>query len=215
MNTSDFKKEPRAAGWAATETANKEETMSSTARIGGRSTWTKIACVVILSFAWAVPSTADIGDTDAEVGVDVGLIDSDFSGDTEFRFGLRGGYFFTERFELEAQAWRAETEIPSFDVSLTAYLLNAVFNFHPRERIVPYVLVGAGRAESSADRIGPGRDLDFDSFAYQVAAGSRFFFSSGGRMAVRIELSMLFEETLDATREHLGLTAGLSWRLGS
>lgn len=189
--------------------------MGFAARISGRSTWTKTACAVALTLVLASPATADIGDSDAEIGLDVGLVELDFSGDTEVRFGVRGGYFFTERFELEAQAWRAETEIPGFDVSLTAYLLNAVFNFHPRERMVPYVLVGAGRADAEADRVGPGRDRDFDSFAYQVAAGSRFFFSSGGRTAVRLELSMLFEETLDATREHLGLTVGLSWRLGS
>lgn len=189
--------------------------MGMTARISGRSIGAILACAVTLALVPAPRAAADIGDTDSEIGIDVGLVELDFSGDTEVRFGVRGGYFFSERFELEGQAWRAETEIPGFDVSLTAYLLNAVFNFHPRERVVPYVLVGAGRAEAEADRIGPGRDRDFDSFAYQVAAGSRFFFSSGGRSAVRIELSMLFEETLDATREHLALTAGLSWRLGS
>ena len=56
--------------------------------------------------------------------------------------------------------------------------------------------------------------LDDSGVAYQVAGGSRFFFGAKHRVAVRVELSVIDEDTFDQTSTHVSLTGGFTWRLG-
>ena len=170
------------------------------------------ACAMLLIVTSAV---AGIGEGNWEVGFDLGVtdFDSDVADDTGFYFDVRGGYFFGDTFQLEGQISDSSTEEGPFDISLTSLFVNAVFNFHPKEHIVPYVLLGVGSTTLDIEAFGG--SLDDDAVGYQVAVGSRFFVGSRKKMAVRVELIGLSEDSFDDRSRHLSLVAGLSWRLGA
>lgn len=178
----------------------------------------------LLTFAFlaaslAAPAYAQMEAGDWEVGFGIGgtQFDSDLVDDseTELRVEVRGGYFLTGLFELEAQLQRSDA---TFDSTLDTAMLNAVFNFNTAGRAVPYVLVGAGGAKLDDfdwDFL-PGEDADPDGgegLAYQAALGTRLFFRENGTVAARLEVSSLWEDTLDDTHRHTSYTAGLVWRI--
>ena len=151
-----------------------------------------------------------------EWGFSVGSANLDSSGedfDLDIRIDFRGGYLFSDRFELEAQLMRADAPL---DAQLSALMVNAVFNLQPDQTIVPYILVGGGYSRlEDVNLLGTAPDVNEDSAAFQVGFGSRFFVGAKRRMAFRLELSSLWLETdlFDGDR-HTSLTAGLSWAVG-
>lgn len=165
----------------------------------------------------AAPSYAQVQAGDWEVGFGLGgtELDSELSDDSGFRGEIRGGYFLTDLFELEAQVQRSDAW---FDSTIDTATLNAVFNFNTAGRAVPYFLVGAGAAKLDDfdwDFL-PGEDEDPDGgegLAWQAALGTRLFFRENGTVAARFEVSSLWEDTLDETHRHTSYTAGLVWRI--
>ncbi len=185
------------------------------------------------------PASAGVYAGNGEIGFDIGWVDLDGAnyGD-QGRSTFRGGYHFTDLFQLEGQLIGIGTAGPEGVEALGGIFANAVFNFHPSETIVPYVLVGLGAVEmesfpyyhchgrhGSSCHHGHGSDHGHDSHygyhddyqasgALQVGVGSRFFFGSG-RAAVRVEAAMMaFEDDFDRDRELLSLAVGFTWRLG-
>lgn len=180
----------------------------------------QIPSISILTFAAALlaaPGQAQAQAGSWEVGFGLGAteLDSDLSDDSGARGEVRGGYFFTDLFELEAQVQRSDAY---FDSTIDTATLNAVFNFNTAGRAVPYVLVGAGAAKLDDfdwDFL-PGEDDDADGgegLAYQAALGTRLFFRENGTVAARFEVSSFWEDTLDETHRHTSYTAGLVWRI--
>jgi opacity protein-like surface antigen len=182
----------------------------------------QISSISMLSFAFAAallaaPAQAQMQTGDWEAGFGLGgtTLDSDLSDDTGFRGEIRGGYFFTDAFELEAQLQRSDAY---FDSTIDTATLNAVFNFNTAGRAVPYVLIGAGGAKLDDfdwDFL-PGEDDDADGgegLAYQAALGTRLFFRENGTVAARFEVSSFWEDTLDTPHRHTSYTAGLTWRI--
>ncbi len=155
-----------------------------------------------------------------EIGFGFGQTDvgSDSTGiDTAQFLGIRGGYNLTKEYQIEGQFSSSSEsgDIAGTDVDTTMRVLmvNGVRNFHPRkEEIVPYVMAGIGRAEVEVDS--GGTTVDDNSVAYQVGGGTRIFFGKNKRTAVRMDLSLLRETTLDDSSMNRTLTAGLTWRLG-
>lgn len=157
------------------------------------------------------------GDWEVGFGFGATQFDSDLSDDSdnELRSEIRGGYFLTDIFELEAQVQRSDA---AFDSTLDTAMLNAVFNLRTGGRAVPYALVGAGgaRVDDFDWDFLPGEDVDADGgegLAYQAAIGTRLFFRDNGTVAARLEVSSLWEDTLDDTHRHTSYTAGLIWRI--
>ena len=72
----------------------------------------------------------------------------------------------------------------------------------------------AGPRRVGSIALDPGPDVDDSGVAYQIGGGSRFFFGDKKRVAVRVELSVIDEDTFDMTSTHVGLTGGFTWRLG-
>lgn len=184
----------------------------------------QIPSISILTFAAALLAApghaqAQAGTWEAGFGLGGTTLDSDLSDDSGFRGEIRGGYFFTDLFELEAQVQRSDAY---FDSTIDTATLNAVFNFsfnsNRAGRAVPYALVGAGAAKLDDfdwDFL-PGEDEDPDGgegLAYQAAVGTRLFFRENGTVAARLEVSSLWEDTLDETHRHTSYTAGLVWRI--
>jgi opacity protein-like surface antigen len=173
----------------------------------------------VLLAAPASAQSAQVQAGDWEVGFGLGgtTLDSELSDDSGFRGEIRGGYFFTDLFELEAQVQRSDAY---FDSTIDTATLNAVFNFNSNSagRAVPYVLIGAGAAKLDDfdwDFL-PGEDDDADGgegLAYQAALGTRLFFRENGTVAARLEVSSFWEDTLDETHRHTSYTAGLVWRI--
>jgi len=162
------------------------------------------------------PALAGIGKGNGEIGFDFGMaqVDDNVTDDSGGRFSFRGGYFFSDLFQLEGQSAAivvSEAEGTNVDISLSTFFVNAVFNFHPSEQLVPYALAGFGTANLEYSS---GISIDDDSGAWQVAVGSRFFFGKSKRPSVRVELSYLAEETFDESSNHVSAVVGFSWRLG-
>lgn len=182
--------------------------------------------LVLLSCLLAIlvtPAAAGIGQGNGEIGFGFGFMDfdSNFSAETGGRFSIRGGYHFTNLFQLEGQILSANVtdfERPGYsfqNTSMGAFLVNGVFNFGSAEVTVPYVLGGVGRVGVLDVKSDEGVGFDEDGPAFQVAGGVRLFFGKSKRAAVRLELSLLRENTFDESSTHTSLTVGFTWRLGS
>lgn len=175
-----------------------------------------LALVLALTATFGAPAHAQTAGKQWEVGFGVGSsgLSSNDDLDLDFRTEGRGGYFFSDLFELELQLSQADAIL---DASLDSYMLNGVFNFRTDQRVVPYVLVGAGYTEiDDFSFLGVGPDLSDSASAFQVGVGSRFFLGSAGRMAIRAELSNQWADSdLFDDDQFTSLTVGLSWALGS
>jgi opacity protein-like surface antigen len=170
-----------------------------------------------------LPTEAGIGRGNGEIGFEFGFtdFDSNTNSGTGGSFSIRGGYHFTRLFELEGQLVAANVtdfNKPGYliqNTTMGAFLINGVFNFHPGDNVVPYVLAGLGRVAVLDLTPVFGGGFDEDSPAFHVAAGSRFFFGKSKRAAVRVEVSLLREDNFDETSTHGSFTAGFTWRLGA
>ena len=132
--------------------------------------------------------------------------------ETGTTFALRGGHFLTPMIEIEGQYLNSSEEASGIDTTMQLLMVNGLFNFHPREDIVPYLLVGVGRASLDID-IG-GVSFDDDSMAYQFGGGSRFYFGESKRAAFRFDLTFVNEDTFSQSSTHTNVTGGFTWKLG-
>ena len=179
-----------------------------------------VPCLLVIL---TVPAEAGIGQGNGEIGFGFGFMDfdSNINAETGGRFAIRGGSHFTNLFQLEGQILSANaTDFvrPGYAVqntSMGAFLVNGVFNFHASEVVVPYALVGVGRVAVLDLTPFSSGDFDEDGPAFQAAGGVRLFFGQKKRAAVRIELSLLRDETFDESSTHTSLTVGFTWRIGS
>ena len=176
-----------------------------------------LALLIFLGSGLVNPTAAQMTDRRWEFGFALGSANLDSSSedfDLDLRVDLRGGYIFSDRFELEAQLMSASAVL---DASLNALMANAIFSFRPDERVVPYVLVGIGHSEiDDITLFGTEPDVSEGSAAFQIGVGSRFFVGAKRRMAVRLELSSLSIDTdLFESDRHTSLTAGLTWASGT
>jgi opacity protein-like surface antigen len=169
-----------------------------------------IACSVTLA---ASSTVAGVGKGNWEVGFGLGTteFDSGGSGDSGSHFDVRGGYFLTDVVQFEGQLSHSGTNVDNIDVSLRSALVNAVFNARPAKRAMLYGLVGTGYTTLEAN--GP-PTVDDGAQSYQLAFGSRFFIGRTERVAVRVELSAISENTFDERSTHSSFTTGFTWRIG-
>ena len=173
--------------------------------------------ILLLALLVATPAVAGIGEENGEIGFDFGFteFDSNVTDDSGVVVNFRGGYHFTELFQLEGQVGCSVAEEFGVDVSLCYLFANGVFNFHPaNENIVPYFLVGIGQVNLEFENVPLIGTVDDDDIAYQLAGGSRFFFGASKRVAFRAELSVLSEDTFNTSSTHVNFVGGFTWVLG-
>ena len=170
-------------------------------------------------FVFSAPALAGIGQGQGEVGVDYGSTsyDSDTGLDSSDSLSLRGGYFFTNLFQLEGQYISSDSNSEELGNAVTAstdiMMVNGVFNFLPGKEIKPYVLVGLGQANVDVDVQGLG-SVDDSGTAYQIGAGSRFFFGKTKRTAFRFDVSMINQDTFEDATTNTTVSGGFTFRLG-
>lgn len=158
----------------------------------------------------SLPAAAQQGDFEVGAGLGFMELDDKLGGDSGLSADLRIGYFVTDRFQLEIQNTRASSILSgSFD----ALTLNAIYHWDRKTRIVPYVLVGAGRADVDLDDFF-GERPDDDGTALRAAVGARFWLGSKERASLRVEFGALNEDSFGEDSTHLGLTSSFSWRFG-
>jgi opacity protein-like surface antigen len=169
--------------------------------------WTLIVAAVVVVF----PAHAGSG----EIGAGMGYtdFDSDVTSESGTDFGIRGGWHFTKLFELEGQYSDASASDDFADVSMNTLMVNAVFNFHPTDSIVPYCLGGIGQSKLEFDT--PFGGADDTGSAYQLAVGSRFLFGATKKAGLRVELSSMTEDSFDESSTHTNVNVGFTWQLGS
>ena len=179
-----------------------------------------LSLIAVLALMVSSPALASLGKGNSEVGVDLGMtqFDDNTFDNTGLTMGVRGGYHFTDLFELEGQiaSTSADDQVGGIDVDLNARSLfvNGVFNFHPTQNIIPYVLVGLGSTDVEVDISGLGK-VDDSATATQAGFGSRFFFGQNKKVGVRVEVSFLNEDTFDESSTHTNILGSLTWKLGA
>jgi hypothetical protein len=179
------------------------------------------AVAAFLIAACSSASFAGIGEGQGELGFDFGVTsyDEEFVGQSGAHLKVRGGYHFSERFQLEGQlGYSAHFDEDALrsrggatpDRQLRVLFVDGVFNFHSSSgNLVPYVLAGVGVSTSDFSF----RQTD-TSAAWQAAGGSRFFFGDRDQVAFRLEAALIFEKTFDQSKRHASYVAGFTWRLG-
>jgi opacity protein-like surface antigen len=174
---------------------------------------------LVLLLALSSPALASFGQGNGEIGVGFGItqFDDNTFDETGTGFAVRGGYNITKLFEVEGQLSQVSADVDNAlvgdaEVSATTLMVNGVFNFHPRPAIVPYALFGLGTTSVDVDV--SGASADDSSAAYQFGGGSRFYFGKDKKMAARVEVSWINEETFNESSTHTNIVGGLTWKLG-
>jgi opacity protein-like surface antigen len=177
-----------------------------------------LSVLAVVAFTLSVPALAAIQQGNGELGVDFGQqqFDSNTGFDTGTSLGLRGGYFFNKNVELEGQLASSSETVDqagtSVDGHFRSYMVNGVYNFNTPKDIVPYALAGVGIADNSVDAAGV--TASDSGTAFQIGAGSRFYFGKAKKAAFRVDLSMIRENTFNENSTHTNASAGFTWRLG-
>ncbi len=175
-------------------------------------------CLLAGLLGTAAFATEPLARTNGELGLNLGTMFLDVSSDeildggNAIRLDARGGYMFTDSLELEGQYIVAFNSDSDIDADFDMIFINGLFNFHPNQGTVPYVLLGIG--QMNADFEAFDTVISDDNSAYQIAIGSRFFFGWRKRMATRVELSAISAELFDEDSFHFSISTGLTWRIG-
>ena len=178
-----------------------------------------LGVALLASTVCFLPAHAAIGQGNSEVGVDYGSTsyDSNTGLDSSDSIALRGGYFLTDLFQIEGQFASSDANSKDFGADVKAstdlMMVNGVFNFMTEKTITPYALVGLGQAKVSVDQTGLQSTNDSGT-AYQIGAGSRFFFGKAKRAAFRLDVSRVTQDNFNEKSTNTTVAGGFSWRLG-
>ncbi|MFZ2633712.1 MAG: OmpA family protein [Desulfosalsimonadaceae bacterium] len=123
-------------------------------------------------------------------------------------YGLGLGYQFTENLGAEAmfKYTRTDSDPGSLDIDVFPMHLDAVYNFMPDRKLVPYVAAGLG-----AILFDPDGDCEDTDFLMNYGAGLKYFIHEDS-IALRGDVRHLI--SFDETRSNLVYTAGLMFNFG-
>ncbi len=130
--------------------------------------------------------------------------------DTSPVFGLRLGYDFTKNWGVEGAADYLRTDFtrndPSNKVDIYGYRLEAVYNFWPEGKLVPFVAAGFGGRNTNYKNLPNDRNFLLGDYG----AGVKYFLSDNWALRGDIRHLILTNDTLN----NLEYTIGLSYYFG-
>ena len=145
--------------------------------------------------------------------------------DDDFTYGFRYGYTVTRNFGLELSVGETATSATNLatrdtDLDLTTLDVDAVWNFNPGSRLVPYALAGVGYASADLERpiVGtvngqPVAIKDDNGFTLNAGAGLKYFVND--RFLVRLEARYRYlDQVVDRFDDSLNTfetTLGVGW----
>jgi outer membrane beta-barrel protein len=158
--------------------------------------------------------------TDVEVSGRTPKLDDDIT------YGIRYGYNFNKSFGLEVSAGQTSTAATDLagadvDLDLTTVDVDAVWHFDLGNRVVPYVLAGAGYAKADLDTpiIGTvnGQPVSIDDdegFTLNAGVGAKFFVND--QFLVRLEARYRYLDGIVDRNENslntVETTLGVAWQ---
>lgn len=133
------------------------------------------------------------------------VFDSELDLDDSMAPGLFGGYNFTEHISLEGAFFYSQTELDgtSRDVDTTLYMLNGLYHFMPKNKLVPYLSLGAGMVGFDPDNAD-----DENEFSASIGAGIKYFIAEDVALRADVRDIATFPEN------SLLYSAGITFYLG-
>lgn len=137
-------------------------------------------------------------------------------------YGARLGYEFTPHFGIEGAVGFVDTEVddttittgrqgrylsPIDDVEVTFYNIDALYHFHPQQRINPYLVAGLGAAHYSPEIA----DQDMSTFNFGV--GAKYWLND--KIALRFDLrDYVVGEVFQESFNNIQATVGMVFSFG-
>jgi len=136
-------------------------------------------------------------------------------------YGLSLGYNFSERWTGELTVGYSEiglTDVPDQEVTTHLVRLDALYHFQPKEKIVPYFVIGAGGLTFDVDTSTGESDQDIMA---NYGFGIKFFTTD--RLALRLDARHVMHFVADSssapggnetTYQNMMLSAGIGYQIG-
>jgi OOP family OmpA-OmpF porin len=157
---------------------------------------------------------------DWDLGLHFGYVNPDSYGgldpDNSDLWGIKVGYFFTERWSVEG-AWQqasatGDVSGPDPDVDLDSLRVNGLWNFRAAKKFRWFLTAGLGREYVKA----PDVDVDESDWSYNLGGGARWFFGKKRYWGLRADARWISADAGgDAgTQSSFEATGGLMWTFG-
>ena len=177
--------------------------------------------IALLSLLACAPVLAEGGeDGDWELGVYSGLFAPDSYADLDpdggLVYGLRVGYFFTDRWSVEG-SWQTldseSDELGGDKVDLSALRVNALYNFRPDEKFRWFLTAGLGSESTEI----PDADIDESDLSYNLGGGLRWYFGKSKKFGLRVDGRWVQAKVggdVDENQTNYEATGGIYWSFG-
>ena len=179
------------------------------------------AVVLLLALA-ATPALARGGGGvkgDFEAGVFAGRFYPDDYEDVDpangTLYGVRFGWFFSERFSVEGsyQSVSTESDATGADVDLSSLRGNLLWNMRPEHKFRWFLTAGFGRERIEAD----GTSVDKKDVGWNAGGGARWYFGSSKHFGVRADARWITVDVgapIDSSQTNYEATGGVLWSWG-
>lgn len=178
--------------------------------------------VLLVGFCLAITPTSAKGgggvDGDWELGAYWGWINpDDYSGldpDQASLFGVRAGWFWTERWSLEGSWQSFSSDAPGVsDVDFSSLRGNILYNFRPDKKFRWFLTAGLGTEKVEAS----GTGVDESDFGWNAGGGARWYFGKAKHFGIRVDarwVSVDVGGAVDSSQTNTETHAGFLWSFG-
>jgi len=163
-----------------------------------------LAAALVLAVTPALAGLGEEGEKEVGVYLGFGWLDDyrTLQPLDDLLYGVRYGYFFSQKISFEASAQRLSTEtdfdsslgLSDEDVDITSIRANVLYNFRPGSSFRPFVTGGVGGEIFDAGDVGDTTDISFNA-----GGGARFFFDDN--FGIRIDGRWVWVDTGDGIEQ--------------
>ena len=131
-------------------------------------------------------------------------------------YGVRGGYWFTDRWSVEG-SWQTFSTSGDFagddDVDLKSLRANGLYNFRPGKKFRWFLTGGLGHEKVEAD----GLDVSETGFSWNLGGGARWHFGKTRTWGFRADGRWVMADMggdVDGSQTNFEASGGLFWAFG-